>query len=670
MPINHLLWLGKEEAPPAESTFTAGALSLSFQPGDLRMICWRGREILRRVYVAVRDRNWGTVPPVYANLAVEESEEQFNVTFDARHTQGEIDFAWHGAIRGQEGGLLTFAMEGEAQTTFLKNRIGFCVLFPPSCAGMPCQVVHGTGAEAVGFSNAAVFPDAVVFPAAVFFPAAICGEQPVPSFSDIQAITYSAAPGCTVSTQFEGEVFEMEDQRNWTDASFKVYCTPLSAPFPVQMQAGEKIFQKIAVTVHEEAATRHITCPAARDAEIEIRAAASPLPALGLGMASHGQALAPEEIARLRALNLNHLRADLRLPEPGFPEQLALAAHPARELGVKLEAALFLSGNHPAELAGLRQALEASHPPVASWLIYPEREYLGGGAPLQALVESARRSLGDYDPQTPFCAGTNADLIFLQRNPLPASQIERVCLAINPQVHAGDTASLVETLPMQGEVVANARRLASGRPVTISPVTLKPRFNPYATAPRHFAPDDLPPEVDQRQTSLFCAGWTLASIAAIAQAGAASITYYETTGWRGVMETQAGSPLPERFPSLPGAVFPVYHILRDLAEFAGGQVLALALSRPLQTGGLALRQGKRGTLLVANFTPKSQRVRLQGTVLWTRMRLLDETNLRQAMTQPEAYRAQSMRLIRADPGRLALNLPPFAVARMDFMAEE
>ena len=29
-----------------------------------------------------------------------------------------------------------------------------------------------------------------------------------------------------------GDVFEMEDQRNWTDASFKTYCTPLRQPFP------------------------------------------------------------------------------------------------------------------------------------------------------------------------------------------------------------------------------------------------------------------------------------------------------------------------------------------------------------------------------------------------------------------------------------------------------
>ena len=34
---------------------------------------------------------------------------------------------------------------------------------------------------------------------------------------------------------FNGETFEMEDQRNWTDASFKTYCTPLSLPYPIKI---------------------------------------------------------------------------------------------------------------------------------------------------------------------------------------------------------------------------------------------------------------------------------------------------------------------------------------------------------------------------------------------------------------------------------------------------
>ena len=39
---------------------------------------------------------------------------------------------------------------------------------------------------------------------------------------------------------FDGDVFEMEDQRNWTDASYKTYSTPLERPFPVVVPDGAR----------------------------------------------------------------------------------------------------------------------------------------------------------------------------------------------------------------------------------------------------------------------------------------------------------------------------------------------------------------------------------------------------------------------------------------------
>ena len=41
----------------------------------------------------------------------------------------------------------------------------------------------------------------------------------------------------------------MEDQRNWTDASFKTYGTPLELPFPVEVVSGTKIVQTVTLTL-------------------------------------------------------------------------------------------------------------------------------------------------------------------------------------------------------------------------------------------------------------------------------------------------------------------------------------------------------------------------------------------------------------------------------------
>jgi len=39
----------------------------------------------------------------------------------------------------------------------------------------------------------------------------------------------------------------MEDQRNWTDASFKTYSTPLSEPFPRLVRTGDLVEQSLGV---------------------------------------------------------------------------------------------------------------------------------------------------------------------------------------------------------------------------------------------------------------------------------------------------------------------------------------------------------------------------------------------------------------------------------------
>ena len=54
----------------------------------------------------------------------------------------------------------------------------------------------------------------------------------------MRAISHEVVPGLMAEVRFEGETFEMEDQRNWTDASYKTYCTPLSLPYPVEVKEG------------------------------------------------------------------------------------------------------------------------------------------------------------------------------------------------------------------------------------------------------------------------------------------------------------------------------------------------------------------------------------------------------------------------------------------------
>jgi len=635
-------YYGMDEPLPEQRVLRAGPLSLVLDGADMRYIRLSDREALRRVYVAVRDRNWDTIPAVLSNVRLDARVDSFDLSFDARHTGNGVDFAWHGTLRGSADGAISYAMDGQAQRTFWKNRIGFCILHPMACAGVPCTIRHVDGSDEEGV-----------------FPVYIAPHQP---FLDIAAITHIVTPEVRAEVRLGGDTFEMEDQRNWTDASYKTYSTPLRLPYPVEVRQGERVAQSFTLTLHGIPAATGTGGEDPIEVTIDSKVA-RPLPRLGLGLASHGHALSEDELEPLRALHLGHLRVDLDLASDACAATLSRAVRESRALGTPLEIALFLSNKAEQELDALAALLEERKPEVAAWLIFHKDET----STTARWVELARRVLVVYQPRAVVGAGANAYFTEVNRDRPPIDTLDLVSYSINPQVHAFDNASLTETLAAQAVTLESARQFCADRPLAVSPVTLKPRFNPNATGPApEPGPGALPPAVDPRQMSLFGAGWTVGSLKYLAAGGAASVTYYETTGWRGVMETVAGSGLPARFHASPGMLFPLYHVLADVGAFAGTNVVASASSDPLQVDSLVLRDGARTRVLLANMTATVREVRLRGLdAVAVRVRYLDEESFGRATSLDEAFRDEPGEEHSMTQGTPWLTLRPYAVARVD-----
>ena len=162
------------------------------------------------------------------------------------------------------------------------------------------------------------------------------------------------------------------------------------------------------------------------------------------------------------------------------------------------------------------------------------------------------------------------------------------------------------------------------------------------------------------------AAWTVGELGALAAAGAASVTWYETTGWRGVLETADGPAMPELFPSLPGQVFPIWHVFAALAAWREGQVWR---SRPaIRCGSRGLRSGigDRVRVLVANVTPVAQRVRVTGLGGDSlSASVLDDASAVWALAEPLAAQAWTGAAVPIRDGAAWLGLGPYAVARLD-----
>ncbi len=636
-----VLYDGREEPPPERVTLRAGPLSVVYDNGDLRYLRLGEREILRRVYAAVRDRHWGTVPPQLANVQLAAQPESFTIAYEVTNRQDGIDFFWRGTITGLAEGTIVFTFDGEARSTFPRNRIGFCVLHPSDLAGQPCTVIHVDGTVTEGV-----------------FPAYISPHQP---FLNVRAIRHQVLPGVLAEVLMEGDTLEMEDQRNWTDASYKTYCTPLALPYPVTVEQGTRISQRVTIRLLGDA-PRLVESPSAAALTVALDDQSAPLPLIGLGVASHGEPLSATAVARLKALHLSHLRVNVRLYDGQTAAVLKQAAEEARAIGARLEVAMWVSDDADEELNAFRQVVNTVRPLVVRWLIFHRGERSTG----ERWVNLARLYLADYDPEARLGAGTDAYFTELNRGRPPVEALDLVTYSLNPQVHSFSNLDLVETLTTQAVTVVSAQQFCGGKPIAVGPVTLKIRWNPDASGPEPPAPPgELPRQVDARQMSLFGAGWTMGSIKYLAEGGAHSLTYYETTGWLGVMERPEGSPLPDKFRSVPGGVFPMYHVFADVGEFAGGEVVICRSKTPLTVDSLVLRRDGRTRVLLANYTPEPQRVTVRGLSGALTVRSLDETNAEAAMRDPEAFRAEAGRPLTVGGDGAVVEMMPYAVVRLD-----
>lgn len=635
------IYYGKDEPLPDRKELRAGPLSLIFEAGDLRYIRLGNREILRRVYVAIRDRNWNTLPSVLSNLQVEHTNDSFHITYNVENRKGGIDFFWKGTIIGDAQGTITFIMEGQARSTFLRNRAGICVLHPMrECAGLPCRVEKVDGTVELGE-----------------FPKYISPHQPL---IDVRAISHEVVPNLRADVQFDGDIFEMEDQRNWTDASYKTYCTPLRIPYPVEIRAGTIISQTVTLTL-----TNSRISVRPRDTGLTFSISSYSdvrLPRIGLVLADHGQPLTQKELERLKKLNLSHLRVDVNLTHLNYDSVLYRANCEAKALGVPLEIALTLSDAAVRELSRLEAVLEKVKPDVCTWLIF----HISEESTSEKWVILARKSLRRYAADVKIGAGTNAFFTELNRGRPPVSALDLVCYSMNPQAHAFDNASLVETLEAQASTVESARQFVGGLPIAVTPITFKARFNPVAAGPEpQLSPGEMPAPVDVRQMSLFGAGWTVGSLKYLSESEVFSVTYYETTGWRGVMESEDGSLLPEKFLSYPGWVFPTYHVFADVGEFSGAMVVPTTSSDALRLDGIALHKNGTTRILLANLTSESQQVTVHNMAQTVTLRELNENNAQKAMASPETFLEESGERLQTAAGNLELGLLPYTIARID-----
>jgi hypothetical protein len=664
-----LLRCGGPSNLPRAYRLKAGPVSLLFEQGELRRIRLGDREVLRRIYLTVRGPDWSTIPPVLSDVQLEESENGFAMLFRLDCKRGDVDFTWNVTVRGNPEGVIRFDAVGKANSAFDTNRVGICVLHPlRECVGNPALVRD---------------PDEQTFEGR--FPETINPHQP---FFNISEILHVVEKEWLALVYFEGEHFEMEDQRNWTDGSFKTYCPPQAKPKPRRLEAGFETHQIVTLLFQnpEQKPISELAAALAAAGVLKPEGGPAPvlkpltdngkvIPGFGFGMASHGAPLDPKDVVRLKALSPFHLRADFRLAQPGWKDDLARAVAQASALSIPLECALVVPKEAAPALSEFASAWEAAEGECLRWLIFSE----DADATTDAALEAARDALGPLDPLATFARGSKGDFVLLNRNRPEPKPGMALAYGMCPQVHLTDNRTLVESLEGQAWTLITAAKTWPRSKVSATPITLKRA--PFSVAlkqpPAQDAGSPAAPvwrnQVDSRQFSLFGAGWTLGSLKRQALYGADSATYYETTGLLGLL---SGAALPDEllkpqgmdFALERGLAYPLWHVFADWADFVGGFAYDVESQAPLKFDAVLLHAADKASILLANLEETAGTVRLEELGNVAGIRRLHEGNAMEAMRNPEAFRAAPREPLPGHADGWDIELRPFEYVRIDLSA--
>jgi hypothetical protein len=441
------------------------------------------------------------------------------------------------------------------------------------------------------------------------FPAAI---DPIQPMMNLRSITHEAAPGVRITCLMEGDTFEMEDQRNWTDASYKTYVRPLALPWPYALKAGEKIDQSVTLTVEGPVPT-----PARDDTvRISIGGRVGEVPSLGTGLDPDDVDSTIQAAVTLRGLRLDYVicHYDPRRGHDVTTLQRQVAT--AKTLGVApwLEAVITSVDKCESEIEVLGKAVAKLAQPFAIVLVSPAPDMkctLPGSIwppcpPLDAVYRAARTAF----PNARLGGGMFSYFTELNRKRPPVDLLDVVSFTTSAMVHAGDDRSVMESLQSLPAIAASAAAIAGPRPFIVGPSAIGMRANPYGDKPKNNS-DNIRQAMnwnDPRQRGLLGAAWDLGYFARFAYGGAKSVALGSLTGAFGARHAPAGYPQP--WYDEQGGLFPLFHVLRGLAALSGQPLRGLAISRPSELLGIAAETNAGLEIWLANLTGRDLAVSL------------------------------------------------------------
>jgi hypothetical protein len=449
----------------------------------------------------------------------------------------------------------------------------------------------------------------------------------------IRAIRHAYATDCWARCVFAGDVFELEDQRNNSDASFKTYSRSNLMPRPYWLRAGVPIRQSVTLRVEKPGASS-TAAPESTVVRVRIGAETADLPRIGIEIAAHDALAGAAVHAALRTLNPGHLHLALGDDEaavdwPGIGQLLESAGAELRlDVTVDYERA-------EERLATLRGALASAGVLPARIAIFPSE-----GRPLAA----ARREFPDSR------IGGGTPHFFVQLNRIERlGRVDFLTFTTSPIVHGADDASVMLTLQSLPSMIETLRSVYPDARFAVGPSTIAARKSPLGRQPETDGLHRIAlARNDPRCRGLFGAAWVLGYVAQFATTGVETLTLMALRGASGILaENDAAG----------GERHPTYFILERLRGPA--RVCAVSVSDRARIAALALHRADGSELLIANLTSGPVEVEIDGWKASSSCAVLDADACKSIASMADVWAAARRRCL---SGRVQLSA--YAVASL------
>jgi hypothetical protein len=609
-----VIYSGTDESPQPERRFSAGALTLVLSDGAIRCLSWHGTEVVRGIACPARDANWATYTSVLADEKVAQSQDECEIS--------QVRLVAGGALRvnlmfkGRSDGTFIATTEMSACGEFITNRAGFTLLHPlRDVVGTPLSIIHPNGSVASSRFPLLISPGQIA--------------------EGITGLRY-CVNGIDTEITFQGEVFEMEDQRNWSDASFKTYCRPLSLPIPYRLSAGEIRRQEIHVRVAGTPASNVASATASSAGTLQLQPSAGSVPQIAVAIDDDA---IPDHAAQTCVRVMNPRILQLRVtPETAFRVcQCASKLIFPRPPEIELEIIIPAIGDPEIFIASVAAECKKASLVVARALALPEsylRSYQPAGpwpvgpAP-QDLVEYARRSF----PGAEIGSGVLTYFTELNRCRPAAAMCDYIGHGVTAITHAADDRSVIESLEGLSHIYQSAGALAGERDYRLGVVAIGMRSNPYGS---DVMENNLQNRIamagaDPRQRGLFAAAWAVGAVAATEGHKVSSLALSALVGPFVAIHRQEVWAQRGYEESRTVMVYPIFHVLRFMSAMGGAPRL---LIRSAGNGivGVASQDHSGIRLIIANLGTDISCVSLPHDV---EIRSLNADNFRSAIHDPQ-----------------------------------